>query len=170
MTPMTVVLCPSLGVAQDEAGWRELEAVLRAWGVAVIAPRRRDADAPPEADERLEVAGWVADQAVTITAAHVETPLILVTRGAANRALPALGFSQRAARHSVVGYILIDGPLPEPSRASADWPDAPVIYVQGPGSDPDIAQAARLRGWSVQERDPAEAVLDICRAWPDHQP
>ncbi|HSO03122.1 MAG TPA: hypothetical protein VLQ92_01470, partial [Candidatus Limnocylindrales bacterium] len=104
---------------------------------------------------------------VAITAAQVEGPLILVSSGDANRAVPALGYSQRASRRGVVAYVLVDAPLPDPSRAGTDWPDAPVIHVTTPGADSAAAESARLRGWSTVAGDPLDVVTRIARGWPD---
>lgn len=166
MSGVTVVLCPALDPDAPDGSRRELAAALSAWGIPVVIPHRQ-ASAGTEADDtRLGMAAWVADQAVAITAAQAAGPLILVSSGPANAGLAALGFSQRAARRSVVAYILLGGPLPDPSRAGTDWPDAPVIYVdhdpQGPG-----ASAARLRGWTILDSDPIAAVSGIARGWPD---
>lgn len=168
MNNVVLVLCPTLDRDPAPLPWREVEATLRAWGITVIAPhpapRRPDGAL---GDDRMEMANWVAEQAVAIAGARVESPLILVSGGEANIALPALGFAQRAARNSVVGYVMVDGPLPTAGRGSTDWPDAPVIYIQSPGATPESADAARQRGWTTITRDPADAILAIARGWPD---
>ncbi len=170
MTGVTVVLCPALDPVSPDGQRRELAGVLAGWGIRVVIPHLRPRDGAESADERLGVAGWVADQAVAITAAHVEGPLILVSTGGANRAVPALGYSQRASRRSVVAYVLIDGPLPDVSRAGSDWPEAPVVHVTTPGADAEPAAAARLRGWSTITGDPIAIVTRIARGWPDSLP
>ena len=133
MTGVTVVLCPALDPGAPDGLRRELAGVLAGWGIPVVIPHRQPRDGAELTDERLGIAAWVADQAVAITAAQVEGPLILVSSGDANRAVPALGYSQRASRRGVVAYVLVDAPLPDPSRAGTDWPDAPVIHVTSPG-------------------------------------
>jgi hypothetical protein len=170
MSDVTVVLCPTLDPGAPDGQRRELAAVLAGWGIPVVIPHRQPRDADDPTDERLRIAGWVADQAIAITAAQVEGPLILVCSGDANRAVPALGFAQRASRRSVVAYILVDGPLPDAHRAGTDWPDAPVVHVTSPGADTAPAAAARLRGWSTVEGDPITAVTTIARGWPDSLP
>lgn len=167
MATVTLVLCPTIMRDAAPTTWREVEATLRAWGLPVIAPHQVSQTESDAEDERMEIANWVAELAVAIAAARVETPLILVSGGQANVAIPALGFAQRAARNSVVGYILVDGPLPLPGRGNSDWPDAPVIYIQSPGATPESAVAARARGWTTLERDPADCILEIARGWPD---
>ncbi len=170
MSGVTVVLCPALDPGAPDGSRRELAGVLAGWGVHVVIPHRQPRADLEEADERLGMAAWVGDQAIAITGAQVEGPLILVSRAAANRAVPALGYSQKASRRNVVAYILIDGPLPDASRAGADWPDAPVIHVTSPGADAEPGRAARLRGWSTVEGDPIVAVTEIARGWPDSIP
>ena len=170
MTLVTVVLCPALDPGEPDGRRRELAGLLAGWGIPVVVPHRQPQDGAEAADERLGIASWVADQAVAITSAQVEGPLILVSSGAANRALPALGYSQRASRRSVVAYVLIDGPLPDPSRSGADWPDAPVVLVTSPEGDDATAAAAALRGWSTVSGDPIAIVTAIARGWPDSLP
>lgn len=168
MPTVTMVLCPTLDRDLAPLPWREVEATLRAWGMPVVAPHPAPrSEHESSTDERMEMATWVAEQAVAIAAAKVDSPLILVSGGQANIALPALGFAQRAARNSVVGYIMVDGPLPAPGRGNADWPDAPVIYIQSPEATPESAIAARQRGWTTLNRDPADTILEIAKGWPD---
>lgn len=170
MSGVTVVLCPALNPRTPDGPRRELAAVLAGSGIPVVIPHRQRRDRGEATDARLSIAAWVADQAVAITAARVEGPLILVSSGDANRAVPALGFSQRASRRGVVAYVLVDGPLPDPSRAGMDWPDAPVVHVTSTGADSAPAASARLRGWSTVEGDPITVVADIARGWPDSLP
>ena len=169
MSGVTVVLCPALDPDLDDGASRELAAALAGWGIPVVVPRRQQRDGAELGEERVLMAAWVADQAVAITGAQVEGPLIIVSSGPANRAVPALGFSQRASRRSIVGYVLLDGPLPDPSRAGQDWPDAPVLYVSASGTD-DSTRAAQLRGWRTLQEDPISAVTGLARGWPDTMP
>lgn len=170
MSAVTVVLCPALDPTAPDGSRRELAGILAGWGIPVVIPHRQPRADFEEADERLGMAAWVGDQAIAITAAQVEGPMILVSRAEANRAVPALGFSQKASRRNVVAYILIDGPLPDPSRAGADWPDAPVIHVTSPDADAEPGRAARLRGWSTVDGDPLVLVSEIARGWPESMP
>jgi hypothetical protein len=170
MTGVTVVLCPALDPGAPDGLRRELAGVLAGWGLPAVIPHRQPRDGAELTDERLGIAAWVADQAVAITAAQVEGPLILVSSGDANRAVPALGYSQRASRRGVVAYVLVDAPLPDPSRAGTDWPDAPVIHVTSPGLDSAAAESAKLRGWSTVAGDPIDVVTRIARGWPDSMP
>ncbi|MDA8436049.1 MAG: hypothetical protein M0Z98_08700, partial [Actinomycetales bacterium] len=64
---------------------------------------------------------------------------------------PAVGFSQRAARRAVSGYVLVDAAVPPAESRGGDWPDAPVHYVASPAADPLEVNQARLRGWTVHE-------------------
>jgi hypothetical protein len=170
VTGVTVVLCPTLDPSAPDGPRRELAGVLAGWGIRVVIPHMQPCEGAQATDERLGIAAWVADQAIAITAAQVEGPLILVSSGEANRAVPALGFSQRASRRNVVAYVLVDGPLPDPSRVGTDWPDAPVVHVTSPDADRGPAAAARLRGWSTVEGDPIAAVTAIAKGWPDSMP
>lgn len=90
----------------------------------------------------LDLAGaWVAHCALEL-AQGSRQPELLVAYGGAGRMLAALGFSQRASRRRVVGYVLVDGELP---RAGVpDWPDAPVTYIGTRES-----HLAELRGWDL---------------------
>ncbi|MGB7980810.1 MAG: hypothetical protein WCF36_08470 [Candidatus Nanopelagicales bacterium] len=174
MPVLTVVLCPALDPGAD-VFWRPTaEAALGLRGVPVVVPERATRTAAEADDERLRTAAWVADQAVTITAAGVTGPLMLVSAGSANRAVPALALSQRASRHPVMVYVMVDGPLPQPGRGGFDWPDAPVIYVASGAADALASEeslgAAGLRGWSVVRGDPVEAITTIAAGWPDAMP
>lgn len=164
---VTVLLCPALNPNADDGPRRELAGTLAGWGIPVVVPHRQRRASTSTEDEKLAMASWVADQAVAITAAHTEGPLLVVCSGAANRGVPALGFSQRAARRPVVAYVLLDGPLPDPSRAGTDWPDAPVVYVSSSPESDEAIRAAQLRGWRTLSADPISAVTEIARGWPD---
>lgn len=160
MTIGTVVLLPPahLPGAWDEV-WptrRELAAELMAYGVNVyVVP-----EAPPidrDLDVRTATAHWVAHNAMTLTADQPERPVLLVASGAAGALMPALGFSQKASRRPVAGYVVIDGVLPK--AGAGDWPDAPVTYI-ATATNSEVAaraQAARdtlhqaeLRGWTIE--------------------
>jgi hypothetical protein len=170
MTVVTVVLCPALDSEAADGPRRELAAALAGWGIPVVVPRRTQRPSTDLDDERLTRAAWVADQAVAITEARVDGPIIVVSSGPANRAVPALAFSQRASRRTIVAYVLVDGPLPEPSRTGADWPDAPVFYVAGAASPSESTRAAKLRGWTTLTGDAISTVTAIARGWPDSLP
>lgn len=137
---------------------RELAAELLAYGVSVfVVP---DAAEPEELlDQRTATAHWVAHNAVTLTAAQPEKPVLLVAQGAAGAMMPAVGFSQKASRRPVSGYVVVDGALPKPG--AADWPDAPVTYVQttSDGATKDAAHQAELRGWTVEKNQNAADVI-----------
>lgn len=171
----TVVLCAPLSPDTEHPAWVGRAArALRDAGIPALMPELADpahptgsTDADPVGD-RLAVARWVKDQAIAIAVAQLGQPLLLVAHGAALRAVPALAMSQRAARHNVVGYVLVDGPPPAQSPTPGDWPDAPVVYVRTPGADPEDLRPATLRGWQVARDDPAGVVLAHARAWPDH--
>lgn len=180
-----VVLCPPLTSDTPSPTWHEaLAHDLAEIGIPVLRPgvhvppldHGNDPDAPTGAapdpsTDRMALAAWVADQAVAITAAGLDRPLILVATGPATAALPALGFSQRASRRSVVTYVMVDGPLPGVGPATGDWPDAPVLCVlhDCPAElDEAVATGARLRGWQVRREDPVPALVALVQRWPDH--
>lgn len=158
----TVVLLPPAELpGQALPRWsnrRELAAELMAYGVKVLLLP----EAPPVEegiDLRTATAHWVAHNAMTLTAAHPEKPVLLVASGTAGSLLPALGFSQKASRRPVAGYVVVDGVLPK--AGAADWPDAPVTYIEtGAGGDStrEAAREAELRGWTV-EKDPDTAAV-----------
>jgi hypothetical protein len=181
-----VVLCPPLAPDGPSPAWHEdlarhlaaldiptvRPAVGRAPGspASAPAPPGDPASAEPGID-RMAIAAWVADQAVAITAAGLDRPLILVAAGPATVGLPALGFSQRASRRTVVTYVMVDGPLPQVGPATGDWPDAPVLCLRHAGSpelDEAVAAGARLRGWPVRREDPVSALVALVQRWPGH--
>lgn len=156
----TVVLLPpaQLPGAWDEVwpGRRELAAELMAYGVNVyVVPEAPAVD--EDLDVRTATAHWVAHNAMTLTADQPERPVLLVAFGAAGALMPALGFSQKASRRPVSGYVVIDGVLPK--AGAGDWPDAPITYI-ATSTDSEVtatAQAARdtlhqadLRGWTTE--------------------
>ena len=167
-----VVVCPALAPDLSVPSWHApLQAALRIAGIPFVAPEpgRPAGDMQvAEADDRLALAGWVADLAVAITGAGLDRDLVLMASGAGIRGLPALGLAQRAARRAVVGYVLVDGHPPAPStQAAADWPEAPVLYVRSPGADPLGSRAASLRGWRCVHADPVRAIPAHVDVWPE---
>ena len=77
--------------------------------------------------------------------------MLLVLGGESGAMAAAMGFSQKAARRAVSGYVLVDAVVPPAESRAGDWPDAPVHYVASPAADPLEANQARLRGWTVHE-------------------
>lgn len=160
----TVVLLPNAHLPGDAADppssdpaaeRREIAADLMAHGIKVyLVP---DAPADDETDLRTATAHWVAHNAMALTAAQPEKPIMLVGFGAAGQLLAALGFSQRASRRPVASYIVVDGSIPKPG--ATDWPDAPVTYIR---TTPELSAAgkqAELRGWSVEQSGDIAATL-----------
>ena len=180
-----VILCPPLSPDTPVPAWHAaLAQGLDELAIPVLRPgadrpargHAGGAAAPPDPEaagpgtDRMALAAWVADQAVAITAAGLDRPLILVATGQATACLPALGFSQRASRRTVVTYVMVDGPLPQAGPATTDWPDAPVLCVQhdGPAELIEVVSAgARLRGWQVRREDPVSALVALVQRWPD---
>lgn len=161
----TVVLLPSprfIDPAEKRSDWRaEVAAELAAYGVPIFLPSvPTSIDAAT--DERSAATHWIAHIAVEITRVLPVPPLLLVATGAAGAHLPALGFSQRASRHPVMGYVMVDAQMPRVPTRSVDWPDAPVDVVTTPAASTEslsAAHLAELRGWTVyRDADPAAII------------
>lgn len=100
------------------ATWGELPAALRALGVDVTVVRV-DVDAdPPYAST------YVASAAQQLAAAGGGRPVVLVGHSGAGPLLPQIGWSQRAARRSVAGYVFLDAGLPRPGASRLDLLEA----------------------------------------------
>lgn len=116
-----------------------------------------DIEVPPGASDLKSVQVCAA-----IMGAAPRPPLLIVTTLAQMHLLPAVARAQRAARHLICGYVLIDAgkgaPGADPSGES--WPDAPVFLIAGIAGIGDAAARshAKLRGWQVFE---AEATTDV---------
>jgi hypothetical protein len=158
----TVVLCPPLPgapAAYDVVGVAD---ELLGSVSAVSAP---DAPVPhPGDDERTVRAHWVAEVAMHLAVTGAQGPLLLVLAGSAGELAPAVGFSQRASRRAVAGYVLVDAATPPMDGGVVDWPDAPVTYLATPASDPLQVNQARLRGWVVTELGSATEVASAVAA------
>ena len=152
MSVSTIVLCPPLpgGVATYDAAdvVDQLLDDRRTDAIRAMSPYVEPAH--PGDDPRTIRAHWVAHLAIALSAGAIE-PLLLVVGGGAGELAPALGFSQRAARRSVAGYVLVDADVPAAESRAGDWPDAPVHYIASPAADPAHVTQARLRGWVVHE-------------------
>lgn len=159
MTTATVVLTPPLPGAPVVVDLPDLADSLlddvRLGGVRVLSPHVPDA--APEDDERTATAHWVAHLAIGLATGGAVAPVLLVLAGSAGALAPALGFSQKASRRAVSGYVLVDAAVPPLESRGGDWPDAPVTYVASPDADPGEVKQARLRGWTV---------LEVADAWP----
>lgn len=161
----TAVLLPAIqrpGHAIPAGSWRaEIAAELAAYSISIFLP-----SAPPPidaaTDERSAATHWVAHIAVELTAALPMPPLLLVATGPAGAHLPALGFSQRASRHPVMGYVMVNASLPRVPAQTVDWPDAPVDVVTTRDASAEslaAAHLAELRGWTVHAGADAAAVI-----------
>jgi hypothetical protein len=93
----------------------------------------------------------VAHLAIGLATRSAQAPVLLVLGGDSGAMAAAVGFSQRAARRAVSGYVLVDAAVPPAESRGGDWPDAPVSYVASPAADPLEVNQARLRGWAVHE-------------------
>jgi hypothetical protein len=156
----TIVVCPPLPGSPASYDPADLvDALLddpRSAGL-----RTMSLDVPdPESDDdpRTVRAHWVAHLAIGLATSGAKAPVLLVLGGASGALAAAVGFSQKASRRAVSGYVLVDAVVPAADARIDDWPDAPVHFVASPASDPLEANQARLRGWSVHEvadADPA---------------
>ena len=155
MTAATVVLCPPLpGAAPAYDAADAADVLLDApGGWRVLSPYVDDP--APEDDARTQRAHWIAHLSIALATSGAVAPVLLVVDGPAGAMAPALGFSQKAARRAVSGYVLVDASVPAADDRSLDWPDAPVVYVASPAADPDHVLQAQLRGWEVLEVDDA---------------
>lgn len=93
------------------AAWGQLPDALRDLGSDVVVLDIITDHSPPYAVH------YVAAAAVQIAAAEPSTPPVLVAHSGAGYLLPQLGFTQRAARRTVGGYVFLDAgiPVPRPS-------------------------------------------------------
>jgi hypothetical protein len=159
VTTATVVLCPPLPGAPTVVDVADVADTLlddpRLAGVRVLSPYVPEA--APEDDERTRTAHWVAHLAIGLATGGAAAPVLLVLGGSAGALAPALGFSQKASRRAVSGYVLVDAAVPPAESRGGDWPDAPVVFVASPAADPLETNQARLRGWQV---------LEVPDAWP----
>jgi hypothetical protein len=90
------------------AAWGSMPDALRELGHHVLVLDIGDDDAPPYGVR------YVAAAAAQVAAADPEGPLILVAHSGAGYLLPQLGFTQRAARRGVGGYVFLDAGIPAP--------------------------------------------------------
>lgn len=154
-----VVLCPPVAGEPVPRWFDECRTSVIAHGMRCVCP---DAGAPAgSADpEATVVARWVAEVAAAVRAGSGGLPLILVCEGTTARVLPALAVSQRAARHSIVGYVLVDVDVPAVDALGGEWLGAPVTYVRSPGAADLGWRAAELHGWHCTQTEPGLAVLE----------
>lgn len=138
MPDLVIALLPPL--PDEQWSWREIAAELAAYGYAVQIVEDLHEE---EFSGQLDLDGaWVSHCALDLAALSADAQLLLVAHGDSARLVAAVGFSQRAARRQVVGYVLVEGDLPKPG--TQDWPDAPVTYV-----GEREATLAGLRGWEI---------------------
>ena len=165
----TVVLLPAAQVpGTADSDWPErleIAAELAAYSVPVCLPRNPEPLdlTDPSLDVRAAAAHWVAHNAIELTKAMPTMPLLLAAWGPAGGLVPALGFAQKASRHAVCGYALIDSV--SANAAGADWPDAPVDIIVTPQADEVALTAARLaelRGWTChRDANPAQILRQL---------
>jgi hypothetical protein len=90
------------------AAWGRLPDVLRELGHDALVLDISADHSPPYAVR------YVATAAAQIAAADPTSPLVLVAHSGAGYLLPQLGFTQRAARRAVGGYVFLDAGIPAP--------------------------------------------------------
>ena len=90
------------------AAWGRLPDALRELGHDALVLDISADDSPPYAVR------YVAAAAAQIDAAGPTSPLVLVAHSGAGYLLPQLGFTQRAARRRVAGYVFLDAGIPAP--------------------------------------------------------
>jgi hypothetical protein len=151
VTVATVVLCPPLpgaAPAYDAADTADVLLELPSLdGLRVLSPYVDEPGA--DDDARTKRAHWVAHLSIALASGKAVAPVLLVVDGTAGGMAPALGFSQKAARRAVAGYVLVDADVPAADDRGVDWPDAPVVYVASPAASESDTTQARLRGWDV---------------------
>jgi hypothetical protein len=149
----TIIVCPPLpGVVAAYDGPYVVDALLddpRCAGITALSPYVTEGES--DDDPRTLRAHWVAHLAIALATGGVVAPVLLVLGGTSGALAPALGFSQKASRRAVSGYVLVDAATPSADSGGADWPDAPVLYVASPAADALEVNQARLRGWTVHE-------------------
>lgn len=159
MSIATVVLCPPLpGAVPAYDAAVVVDALLDAGlpaGLRVQSPSVPDPE--PGDDARTRTAHWVAHLSIALMTGGAVGPLLLVLEGSSGELAPALGFSQKAARRAVGGYVLVDAIVPPTESRGGDWPDAPVTFLASPAAEPLETNQARLRGWAVREIPDAAA-------------
>ncbi|WP_431872087.1 hypothetical protein [Nocardiopsis eucommiae] len=166
---ITVLLPPTLGARFSLPGVADALP-------APVFPEIVDDDTAPHAARyvaraSLEISRLVGDR----------TPVVLVAEGDSGPLLGAVGAAQRSAHRPVLGYVLVDAPLPQPgsptrvdlarnqmievpARANEpaayrterlptvpDWPDAPCGYLLTDSAYAHPAHLAGMRGWTVRE-------------------
>ena len=122
---------------------------LSARGHTPVLPEVSDDDTAPHAARyvaraSLEIGRLVADR----------TPLVLVAQGDSGPLLGAVGAAQRSAHRPVLGYVLVDAPLPQPGSPTRG----------------DLARNQRLTGVPAREGEPAAyrtERLPTVPDWPD---
>lgn len=109
---ITVLLPPTLGVAFSLPG---AERALSAHGHHPVLPTVTDDDTPPHA------ARYVARVSLEINRlVATDAPTVLVAQGESGPLLGAVAAAQRAVHRPVLGYVLLDGPLPQPGSPTRE--------------------------------------------------
>jgi hypothetical protein len=110
------------------AAWGRLPDAVRELGHDVVVLDITADDSPPYA------VGYVAAAAAQIAAADPASPLVLVAHSGAGYLLPQLGFTQRAARRAVGGYVFLDAGIPAPRQSTR----LGLLAAEDPGMADDL--------------------------------
>ena len=143
---ITVLLPPTLGRPFSLPG---SEPALIARGHHPILPEVTGDHAPPHAARYVAQASLEVGRLVT-----VDEPIVLVAQGESGPLLGAVAAAQRAAHRPVLGYVLVDAPLPQPGSPTRE----------------EIAHNQKLTESAVDEDEPAAyrtERLPTVPDWPD---
>ncbi|MGW5876808.1 hypothetical protein ACWFMI_09715 [Nocardiopsis terrae] len=143
---ITVLLPPTLRAPFSLPGAAE---ELTARGRPPALPEVPDDDTPPHAARYVARASLEINRLVAAGA-----PTVLVAEGDSGPLLGAIGAAQRAAHRPVLGYVLVDAPLPQP----------------GSPTRADISRNQGLDGLPDREGEPAAyrtERLPTVPDWPD---
>lgn len=143
---IAVLLPPTLRAPFSLPGVQE---ALIAQGHTPVFPEVPDDDTAPHAARyvaraSLEIGRLAADR----------SPVVLVAEGDSGPVLGVVGAAQRSAHRPVLGYVLVDAPLPQPGSPTRD----------------DLSRNQLLTGVPVREGEPAAyrtERLPSVPDWPD---
>ncbi len=135
---ITVLLPPTLRTPFSLPGADE---ALTAQGHTPVFPEVPDDDTAPHA------ARYVARASLEISRLAADrSPVVLVAEGDSGPLLGAVGAAQRSAHRPVLGYVLVDAPLPQPgSPTRADIAKNQLLTGVPPGEgEPPAYRTERL--------------------------
>ncbi|MET9710078.1 hypothetical protein ACFW3Z_16675 [Nocardiopsis alba] len=109
---ITVLLPPTLGAPFSPPG---IDRDLHALGRTAVLPEVTDDRTAPHAARYVARASLEINRLVA-----TDEPTVLVARGDSGPLLGAVGAAQRAAHRPVLGYVLVDAPLPRPGSPTRE--------------------------------------------------